>query len=255
MRSQYDSFAGKGNVDTSQFGVNPFQRVEIIIGASSNAPDRSVPEYFPQIEGTGFWVERVDYPVLLSIVSPSNNVDQAFAPREGDKFLTPFKGLYLSHPQLTLSGSLQPIKLSLIVFKQGAVFENSAVPPITRGAVSGTVSGGGGIATGRFYLPLGLRVIEEAQMVLSATTISGVVATFLDKFLNNAANAATILAPNGVTYGAFNVGYSAALVSGASNAGIYRFPSMPIPSNAVELKIDVSGTGTNTSMPLTWVLK
>jgi hypothetical protein len=250
MRSQYDAFAGKGNVDTSQFGVNPFQRVEIIIGAGSNAPDRTTPEFFPQLEGSGFWVERADYPVLCSIVSPATNVDQSFVLRDGDKFMAPFKGLYISHPLLNLLlPNSAPIKLSLILFKGGSTFENSYANPVSRSNLASRVLTNTTTSQSRaVFVPPGVRYLDKLRSIILNTTVDAPpTASFADKNNITAVNIANVTQQIlGVTqtYVGNNGQYIAAQVgSKIGSASVFDWPPMIVPGNAAELIVTFVGTG------------
>jgi hypothetical protein len=250
MRSQYDAFAGKDNVDTSQFSVNPFQRVEIIIGSgsSSAALDRTVPEFFPQLEGTGFLVEQADYPVLCSLVVPSSSVGTALILRQGDIVEASFKGLYISHPRLL--GALpenRPYKLSLILFKNGTKYYNQlSDPQVAYGISIRTVSLTATLNDTRIYVPPGVRALTGLQFsIRGAASVTGATATFVDSSGNSILNAPPVSQQIGsaiVSYGDAGNSPASEIVPDPTGGFRIKFGKLVVPSGAAELALTINGT-------------
>ena len=71
------------NQQNAQFNVAPFQRVEIVLSAPllASAPDRSLGQFIPEFEGCGFFIERADFPVQITLVSQASNLSQSFYAR------------------------------------------------------------------------------------------------------------------------------------------------------------------------------
>lgn len=252
MLSPYDNpSVSRGNVNTSQFGVTPFQRVEIIIGGNAGVSvDRTTPEFFPQIEGDGFYVEQCDFPVTVSLVDPSISLGRGLTLRDGVSVNSPFKGLYLSHANFSSGSNAQTYTLTLIVFKNGSKFSNDLNSSITRVNSSYRVMAGGTatIQQVAVYIPPGARVCKYLQVRASGTTVLRADIGFSD------ANAATIIAPvaiqqsiNGVVVTYNNASppprFSSQRADVAGVIALEWAKDLYVPSRAAELVVTVEGTG------------
>ena len=232
----------------AQFNISPFQRIEIDIGASSQFPlgiDRRQGEYFPQIEGDGYFIERSDFPVLISHVHSATQVESTIPAYDGRQVEGKFKGLYFTHPPLNI-----PARLSLIIGKNCAKTSNQLGNAVSRFVMAyrSVVSNPNAQVLG-IYIPPGARVLRNLNIFiagqLTATSTGGIAA--VDK------NFATIRPPSNlvnqqstgfVTYDRqSNFGQNQIGVAVPGGGFVYNYNPIIIPSQALELNFTVLGTG------------
>jgi hypothetical protein len=233
------------NQNSPQYGINNFQRVIISIGEFGGGVDRTNGEYFPQYEGTGFYVEGADFPVLMTLNSTNGGVEQAIALRDGIQFLDlPFKGFTLIHPPMNM-----PLRLSIIVLKGGSSYTNQLNDPnshlpipfrvITNTAVSTAIG---------LYVPPGVRAAKNLVVYQPQTTISYSQVIFYDKNLNEITAPTTITQQiNGaiVTYNGAYLRIPGSVTVLGATASI-TFPPVFIPLRCAEIQITTIGTGLGT---------
>jgi hypothetical protein len=226
-------------------GLNPFQRVEIVIGVDGSVTlDRSSGEYFGQYEGSSIYVERADWPVQFLMNSQYGGLEQAILLRDGLKLTADFKGFTLSHPPLNRNA-----KISLMIGKNGADYDNSLDTPVTRLLIPFRIAQNiGTFADIRAYIFPGVRSIRNLQAsCASATplTANSCYVVFYDK--NNAVITATTnitqnIGGTLVTYNGASVnGIQGTTIVGANNQTV-NFPVIFIPTNAVEMSVSLNGT-------------
>jgi hypothetical protein len=226
------------NQNNPQYGINPFQRYKIQLGPNI---DRSNGQYFPEVEGTGFYIERADYPVLLSFNSQGGGIDQSMSARDGGQAKTQFKGLTVTHPILDVL-----CEISIIVFKGDAEFTNQLDSPVARLlAPTRTVTNTPALQVMGMYIYPGVRAVKNLQAICQAATVTFSTASFYDK------NGAVISSPkvisqnfagaNVVYNGTNSVAYATNIyISGG--VAVVQYPLMYIPSQAVELQVAIQGT-------------
>lgn len=238
------------NLQNAQYGVLPYERREIIIGSSvlANAPDRSNGEFISNLEGSGFYIERCDWPALITVNSQGGGIATSINARDGLEFKAPFKGLTITHPQLNVAAAL-----SIFLLKNGAEFTNNLDNPVSRLNVSyRSVASSGNSQTVAIFVPPGARSIKNLQIVSPGAASAGAsVATFVDK------NGNTIFPPTSLTQ---NVGgtlqsytggasgtYGNTVLQGGIALGI--FPNVFIPTACSEIYVTITGTTLGAAYP------
>lgn len=225
---------------SAQFGVEYFQRVEILL----DAIDRTRGEYFQQHEGTGFYIERADFPVLLAFNTQASGVEKSLVAKDGFEGANcPFKGFTLTHPPLYTGA-----KLTMYLLKNGASLSNNLADPGTRMSVSSRniVATAAQDSIG-VYIPPGVRCMRNFQVTItSVATVTSATLQFYDK------NGTLIQSPNLTqTIGGATVAYGSTFTlygqpfinSGVGPAATITFPAFYIPTNAVEFQVVINGTG------------
>lgn len=223
----------------ARFGINPFQRIEIPLGPNI---DRSNGEYFPSFEGSGMYIERADYPCLLSLVVKGDSIGQALPLRDGMQVEAWFKGFYLVHPLLNV-----PQTLSIILFKHpDSVFVQQAPTPCSRVSMMYSASTSGTLMTVKIYVPAGMRAVNNLVLSFPATTVTRAQLQGLDS------NGGAIAAPSTVSQNVGGVvqtypsGFASILCTQPVVVGtdvLLRFDKFILPSRAVEIDITITGTG------------
>lgn len=227
----------------AQYNIAPFERKEIIIGAIGGGPNRAAGQLVPELEGTGFYVERCDYPVLVNIGHGMGGLESSINLRDGLEIDAPFKGLTFTHPVINVAS-----KVTLILLKNGARITNNLDNPVARMQVAYRVIVNTAVQyTVGVYVYPGSRSLKNLEITTVDTTVTAVTAQFFD------AGASPIIAnttfqqqfgPAAVVYaqGGGVIGPSAitSVVAGQNN---YTFPNIFVPTNAVELQITLTGTG------------
>jgi hypothetical protein len=236
---------------TARYGIVPWIRVEIVIGAfpAATAPDRSAGIVIPEIEGEGMVVERTDWPVLLAPVVAQGNTDVSLvAARDGLEFDSPFKGLLLAHPQLIAGAATAPLKLSLIVYKTKGALRNQLAVPISRTPLQVRTATNTGVAQSyAIFVPPGVRRLEFLRIGnFIFTTITQLASvTLLDS--SGTAIAPTVLTQQigsaVQTYNFVQNNLTHTLTQGAVGAALFDFPAIPIPSACREVVVSWVGTG------------
>lgn len=238
MRSFYEP----SSQDTARYSLNPFQRVEIDIGGIN----RLAGEVLPQIEGTGFIVERADWPVIISLVAPANVIQQAYPAKNGLIVKAPFKSLCITHPLLTPQAG-QTIRVSLIVFRGEHEMGNEFVdpcfnlPPSILQLVNTAVTQNYSI-----LIPPGCKYLRKLGVNLVFTTITAAQWT-VNNPLSAALGSVIVTDPvTNLTYG--TTGNSLQGVFEAKPTGIATTAKLEardilIPSQASSISIVVLGTG------------
>lgn len=228
----------------AQYSIAPFERKEIIIGATGGAaPNRVAGQLIPELEGTGFYVERADYPVLANFGHGMGGLESSINLRDGLEIDASFKGITLTHPLINVAA-----KLTLILLKNGVKLSNQLDDPVSRmNFAFRTISNTALLqSVGIFVFP-GARSIKNLQAVVqAATTTTQVVASFIDAAGNTISAASNFTQQVGAVAAAYTQTGSAmspnsALVIGPST--VYTFPTLFVPTPAVELQIAVIGTG------------
>lgn len=224
--------------DAAQLSINNFHRVEINVGFSSGKP--FVGQYVPEIEGTSIYVERCDFPFLFTYHNQKGSNNQAIVLRDGLMLNSPFKGFTVSLPD-GVQNLISNSTLSLIVCKNGAVYDNNLQTAITRlGPSFRAITSTSVSQTLGIYIPPGVRAFDSALMsVFGSTTITLAQAQFVD-------STGTVISGVLATQ---NVGGSPQTYNGASviplvvNGFVASHPKIIIPTGAVELQMAINGTG------------
>lgn len=230
-------YAPNSTQSAQQFGVDPFQRVEIPLFNI----DRSQAAPFPQYEGDYIYVERCDYPVLLKLVVPGTNFYQTHVLRDGMTIAAPFKGFFLAHPVIN-----QPMNLSLMIGKgPRTLITNQLDMPCTRAPLSTRVITNTAVSQiWGIFLPPGMRSIARLNLGIGATTVTQATLSFLDKLGAVVTPATGMVNPdNQQTYStAISMGFNAvATVQGG--IGIIDWGRVPIPTWCAEIQMIIAGTG------------
>lgn len=225
----------------ARYAVNPFQRIEISLGPNI---DRSQGEYFPAPQGTGFYVERSDFPVIMALVNKADTVLQAFAIRDGMQIEGFFKGFYLTHPSLNVGGAI-----SIITFAStDAVHVNQLAQPLSRLALlNRSIVVGALLTQAAIYVPPGMRALNSLQVLMTGTTVTDVRCFCTDKNGNSIAGPTNVTQQIAGAVVTYNAGAPGPLISGpprAVSAGfVMEFPSpLIIPTLATEVVVTVQGT-------------
>ena len=230
--------------DAARFNVNPYQRFEFIISGI----DRTTPELFPALEGDELYCERADYPVLLTLVTGAQGVQQSFVFKTGTTLRAPFKGVWISHP---LMGTLAlPHLCSFIVSKNGAHYENQLgdgrAPMIT---ATGLVTNTAVLQKTGIYIPPGARYIRTGYMIVTAATITSARGQFIDaqgNVISGASNISQVIAGVTVSYaigGPYGPVLQCAPIAPAATLFKCSMNDVHIPTRAVELDLSIVGTG------------
>lgn len=236
---------------SAQFAINPFQRVEIPLCykslSATNGVDRSSGEFFPSMEGTSIYIERCDYPVLISLVSPAGGLQQSFVARDGLRIDGNFKGLYLRHPRVNFYQGAA--SLSLIVSKgNGASVDNGFQNPCGIYNLPGrTIVNTDTLITREYLLPEGMRFLSALQALATGSTCANMKIYFADLsgYAQQIRGPSIVDADTGISYSCD--GYEQylsspyATLTGAAYAA--SCVGMKIPSNAKFLTISAVGTG------------
>lgn len=156
--------------DMSRYGLVPFQRVQITLDT-----DRTTGEFFSAFEGEGIYVEAADYPCLISLVQQGAPTRQiSVAARDGLILRGPFKGLSVSHPNLTPTG-FQRMVLSLLLLRTGDAITNEYNAPRTRLPLSWrSINNTALIQTWGLHVPQGVRQLDYLQVQM-ASAAAGVI--------------------------------------------------------------------------------
>jgi len=231
------------NRSTSQFNIAPFQRVEINIGPNI---DRSQGELLAQLEGYGAYVERADYPCLLTFVNQASQLQACLVARDGEKLNMGFSGLVLTHPTMNV-----PMTLTLIIYKVPCnTFENDASAPIVRLLPPfRIITNNAAQQVLGIFVPPGMRIIRNLQVQLGGGTgpVGTGVLSFTDingNFITGPTNLTALQAGVVVTYNAGNNGLPQAIpaaVPGAGNGLLYNFGPVQVPVSAIELRFTGAG--------------
>jgi hypothetical protein len=232
--------------DTSRYSIVPFQIFELNLTA-----DRSQGEYFPQLEGEGFYVEAADYPALCSIVAQGAPVrQQTIALRDGAIFSSPFKGLMIAHPPLPIP-AFGILTLRLVIFKAKNAFENQCATPRTRLPMAMRNKVNTGVQqTSRIFVPPGVRQLDFLFVSLAGATCT--------EFNLSAqlGDGTALVSPTTITQRMPDTGTTVSYLQTISkvvrpvvapvlfnNRFQVQFGPMVLPANCVELEVAVTGTG------------
>lgn len=239
------------STELAKYSSKPYRRIEISLNV-----DRTQGQLIPEIEGETCYIERADYPVLISFTTGDNDQRNTIPAIEGKQFAGPFKGFVITHPQLVPSATLaQEFKLVLIVGVSNA-FTNqlgdaaSRFPPpfrIITNTVTSQVQG--------FYLPPNVRRIKAISYAVTATAVAAVLpipvrvsfiaqdgASFYPgpaNLVNKPNNGASVTYTQpmvGQIYLPFQVIPS--VVAGTTVTQIGRAQDLIIPPNAFEVQVD-----------------
>lgn len=226
----------------AKFNIAPFQRVEIMLGPNIN---RAQGEFFAQLEGQGFYIERCDYPVSIGVVSQYANDSNKIVARDGIECVMPFKGLTIQHPILGTVG-YQLFSMTLIIFKSCARYSNQLDSPVVRAPGAYRVETNTALnQTLALAVVPGVRRVKRVNLQTPAITVTSAAMVMLDvngnsmfgwnytqTFFGNTynylgCNCAQYIQPPGIVAGLANM----------------EFPAMDIPTYAAEIRIIIVGTG------------
>ena len=230
---------------SAQFAANPL----IVFAQALYDIDRSNGQFFPQVEGDGFYVEQCDYPVIVSLIDQSTGVERTFILSTGMEVCARFKGLTLVHPLLTRVFQNDTHTLKLVMFRGGSKRNQFAypflggLPPSVRQITNTAVLQSVGIA-----IPPGARAVEGLHLLLTGTAITS--AVVVGNVIRNGAIFSAVSAPvsvvqNGAAYNANNalsIGMNTRAIGAASIAAEY-LGKIILPTWANELQVTIVGTG------------
>ena len=220
------------------YGIAPFQRVEIPIINRGVGIDRQNGENFPQLEGDGFIIERADFPVSIAVNSTQTSPAQTIQAFDGKEFYGQFKGLTISHPPFTL-GVNASSSLTIIIFKgEKPRTLNSLAYPISRASVPVRI-----VTTTALALQYRMKVDTFAARMLKGHEILIAATTVTDAYANFNDSTGSLIRT--FTFGAYTGlihGYAGTPTILGANA-IVRFPDMPLPTDCLEVVVNIAGTG------------
>lgn len=232
----------------AQFNVDNFQRIEVDL--SSSASDQNGGFFVAQVEGDYLFVERCDYPVLISLTSQKNVIGQCEVAKEGDQFKTAFKGVTITYPRVGALGGTSPAKLVFIVGKNCADYTNTLATVQTRfGASSRAVSNTALLQTVSLHVPPGMRRVATLECSITAyttLTASPLWAFFRRDGSGTCTNSSVSNSPQSpaaIYNGQNHSGLMALLSVGAANSGLWQINNLVIPDDAAELQVSFAGTG------------
>lgn len=232
------------NIQNPQYGINPFERKEIVIGSAvaGVVPDRSAGQYIETLEGLGFYIERCDWPILLNVNSQGGGIQVSINARDGLEFTGSFKGLTITHPALNIAGVL-----TLILYKTPeAKITNQLDNPVTRFQISQrSITNTALQQQIGIFIPPGTRSIKNLQAFAGAITYPGVSAQFVDKTGAIITCPTSLVQQVGTAQVAYTLTPAAIFAQGqvVGTAGIANFNNIFVPSGAAEIVLTANGTG------------
>lgn len=230
-------FGTSNSQQAAQFGINPFQRIEIAVGNI----DRSAGVLIPEPQGVGFYVERADYPVIVSLVNPATDARQSFVVRDGLQITAQFKGLYLTHPFMNA-----PAYLSIITFATcDALASNGLATPSTRFPLAYFVTGAGAFQIMSIFVPPGVRALNNLCIANIGSAPTACTAAPIDSsgtIVFPPTNIAQIVAGFVVTYNGGNSPIQSVVPQVLGPNIISKFDKIVLPSRTVQVNVTLTGT-------------
>ena len=152
----------------AQYTTAPFRRYEIRI----DNVDRSQGQFFPHFEGDMLFIDRADWPALVSLVSNSVTIQTASVGRVSTKLVGPFKGLMITHPLLT--GANAPLALRFNIGQKNSSedISGSVAAFHAAGVAISTVSNNAGLQAFLIAVPPGSRVLSNLEFTMQQTTVT-----------------------------------------------------------------------------------
>lgn len=231
--------------NAQQFAINPFQRVEIDL-VNTPGIDSLQGVQFPQLEGNSLYVERCDWPLLLTVIDKVTGIELSFVMRTGLRIRSPFKSATI-RAQWSVAPAYRALA-SLIVGKGCADYANELGNSVVQSNFPFRTLTSTGIALDiAIYLPPGLRYLYQFHFGMNATTITDGALFFVDPFGNTirSPQASQVIAGVAQAYGVSPVQRrflaTQAVVAGARF--VANEQNIPIPSGAAEMRVVLNGTG------------
>ncbi len=160
---------------SQQYGVSPFQKVHIRL----DTIDRTNGQLQPSLSGEYVYVEKTDYPFLISLVTQDTLEPRCVVARPGLMIRGQFKQMWITHPLLTPSNSNQLGASLIIGFGRDSV-SNGFAFPVHQGFMPIVSSANSAVAfEGFLHIPKGSRFLQDIEIGMIATTITSALFTLV----------------------------------------------------------------------------
>ena len=245
MRNRPGPYQANSTLESSQFGIQPLQTVTIPL----DGIDRTVGTLMPTIEGEYLYIERTDFPFLLSLIGQETQENRMMVARAGLEIVAPFKGICVAHPLLTAQiNSDAPYSAKIHFGKAPDVYLSNHYPlPYSQhfpslAVTTSTTS----VYMADVYVPPGTRHCKELTL-----WFAGSAPTQAEWFLNSltAGNTYAMVAPQlTVLAGAFTAINNPQGIFDVSIplTGFLKFTSIdiPLPAQCKTIAVQIAATAT-----------
>ncbi len=249
------NFRPRSSQDAAQFGFVAARKFVLRL----DGVDRNNGEFISALEGDGLYVERTDYPFMLTYISSGSGEETNFIAKNGAYIPGPFKGMVVSHPLIqSPPNPIQGLSASLLLSRGQNSFDNQFSHPYSSGDASINVVTLTALQWDiNVYVPPGSKYLKKLRVDIGANGAGIITANWL--FLSYGKNGGLpfgvttpkiTLAPNGRTYPSANYGrYYFEESPGGSYGGIVlKDGDLPVPSSANEIAINISGSALPTAL-------
>lgn len=199
--------------------------------------------FYPQLNGSGLYVLRSDFPVTLALTENESPLTSAYIAKAGARIQTNFSGLSVSAPD-GVSGVIE-----IALLKNGADFDAPLSTACANGAQAVRIdTNTGAVLAGVLYVPPGVSVLRKLAIATTGTTITG-------SFIRCAFNSGVMTSGSNITDRRNGVNFNVPAIpldygvnsTPYPNTVVARFSEFPIYARANQLSFQIEGTGLSTA--------